>query len=71
MVPGLVGHRKGVGAMGSYWKRNLSGSWQRGGDMFLFLIRKDDFGSCIESILEGERSEQQGDLLRGNCRNSG
>lgn len=58
--------------MGSYWRRNLSGSWQRGGDMLLFLIMKDDFGSCMESVLEGEWSEQQqGDLLRGNCRNSG
>lgn len=32
MVSGLVGHGKGAGAMGSYRRRALSGSWQRGSD---------------------------------------
>lgn len=57
MVSGLVGPGKGVGALGSYHRRVLSGSWQRGGDTLRFLIRKGDFGSCMESTLGGEWSE--------------
>ena len=42
------------------------------GNVLPFLMMKDDFGVGMESRLAGGWSEQkQGDLLRGNCRNSG
>lgn len=62
-VSGLVGCGKGAGAMGSYWGRVLSRTWQREGDMLQFLVMKGAFSLCVESALGGERSEQkQGDL---------
>lgn len=60
IVQSLVGHGKGSGAMR-----------EEGSDMLWLIILKDDFVSCMKSSLEGEGSEQkEGDLLRGNCRNS-
>lgn len=44
----------------------------REGNVLPLLMRKDDFGVGMESgLAEGWSEPKQGDLLRGNCRNSG